>query len=431
MPRRKTKDADGLFQRPDSPYWWASFTDARGRRARRSTGKADRAEAEVVLAGWRLDASRGQGADPEHGPTFDGLMLLYLQGPSTEKRSAERDRWSARRLTEYFSGRELRSLGAADLTAYIGDRKAAGVGAGTINREIGLLSSALNWARRDLEWDVPNPASGRRLKEPEGRVRWLRRDEAERLIRAAEAEPKAEHLADFIRLGLHTGMRRNEMLGLEWSRVDLGNGLIRLDSQHTKGARRRGIPLNAVARSALVSRQRWRDEHAPGSAWVFCREDRDEQGVVHWRQIKSVRHSFASACRRAGIEDFTPHDLRHTCAAWLVSAGVPLPEVRDLLGHSTIAMTERYAHLAPERVRAAVEVLDLAEEPRQGYGSLGLPESGWLFPETIRHELLRFADLASAHSSHAATPTEAGRRVPKQSKSSYRGCGWRQSVVDP
>jgi hypothetical protein len=58
------------------------------------------------------------------------------------------------------------------------------------------------------------------------------------------------------------------------------------------------------------------------------------------------------------IEGFRIHDLRHTCAAWLVSAGVPLPEVRDLLGHSAVAMTERYAHLAPERVRAAVAVLD-------------------------------------------------------------------------
>ncbi|MEO5355492.1 MAG: tyrosine-type recombinase/integrase, partial [Magnetococcus sp. XQGC-1] len=62
--------------------------------------------------------------------------------------------------------------------------------------------------------------------------------------------------------------------------------------------------------------------------------------------------------RKAGIENFHIHDLRHTCAAWLVTSGVALPEVRDLLGHSTIRMTERYAHLAPENIRAAVAVLD-------------------------------------------------------------------------
>ncbi|MFO6405088.1 site-specific integrase, partial [Pseudomonas aeruginosa] len=73
---------------------------------------------------------------------------------------------------------------------------------------------------------------------------------------------------------------------------------------------------------------------------------------------------FKQACKAAKIVDFTIHDLRHTCAAWLVSAGVPLADVRDLLGHSTVAMTERYAHLAPARVRDAVGVLDQVRESR-------------------------------------------------------------------
>ena len=358
MPRRKPKDADGLYRRGDSPYWWASYTDARGRRARRSTGTADRTEAEAVLAGWRLEASRGQGIEPGERPAFDALLLLYLQGPGTAKRSAERDRYSAKRLAEVFSGRELAGIRPADIAAYIEQRRQAGAEPGTINRELGLFSSAVNWARRDLEWDIPNPAQGRRLREPEGRMRWLRRDEAERLIQAAEAEPKAPHLADFIRLSLHTGMRSGELLGLAWDRVDMGAGLVRLDAQHTKTARRRSVPLNAAARAALISRARWRDAHCPSSPWVFTHPD--------GKRIASIKKSFRSACERAGIADFHPHDLRHTCAAWLVSAGVPLTEVRDLLGHSTIRMTERYAHLAPERVRAAVEVLDLAEADIEG-----------------------------------------------------------------
>ena len=77
--------------------------------------------------------------------------------------------------------------------------------------------------------------------------------------------------------------------------------------------------------------------------------------------MQSIKRSWATACRRAGIEDFHIHDLRHTCAAWLVSAGVALTEIRDLLGHSTIRMTERYAHLAPENIRAAVAALDVIE----------------------------------------------------------------------
>jgi integrase len=83
---------------------------------------------------------------------------------------------------------------------------------------------------------------------------------------------------------------------------------------------------------------------------VFCREDGS--------RIQAVRRSFTTACKRAGIEDYHIDDMRHTCAAWLVSAGVPLTEVRDLLGHSSVKMTERYAHLAPENVRAAVARLE-------------------------------------------------------------------------
>jgi integrase len=99
-----------------------------------------------------------------------------------------------------------------------------------------------------------------------------------------------------------------------------------------------------------MGRKRFRAQHCPASPWVFCDKEGD--------RVQSVKRSYATACRKAGIEDFRIHDLRHTCAAWLVTAGVPLTEVRDLLGHSTVKMTERYAHLAPENVRAAVTLLE-------------------------------------------------------------------------
>jgi integrase len=84
------------------------------------------------------------------------------------------------------------------------------------------------------------------------------------------------------------------------------------------------------------------------SPYVFC----SDQG--HYVDLK---RGFAGACRRARITNFRQHDLRHTCASWLVMAGVPLPEVRDLLGHSSIKVTERYAHLAPENLRRAIDSL--------------------------------------------------------------------------
>lgn len=241
-----------------------------------------------------------------------------------------------------------------DVRSYIDGRRKDGAEPGTINREVGLLSAAINYARMEWDWDIPNPAQGRRLREPEGRVRWITQEEAGALIRAAESEPQAPHLADFIRLALNTGCRRDEMLRLEWGRVDPQADLIYLEAHQTKSGKRRSVPLNAPARQAIETRKAFREEHCPASPWVFC----DAYG----NRVQSIKRSWSTACRRAGIRDFRIHDLRHTCAAWLVSAGVPLTEIRDLLGHSTIRMTERYAHLAPENVRAAVARLEVGTE---------------------------------------------------------------------
>ena len=167
---------------------------------------------------------------------------------------------------------------------------------------------------------------------------------------AARTEPKAPHLPDFILLGLNTGMRRGEMLGLDWECVDLESRLMSLGAARQKNGRPGSVPLNKEAYAAIQARAEFRRANCPSSPWVFC----DRRGI----RIRSVKRNFASACRKAGLEDFHQHDLRHTCAAWLVQAGVPLIEVRELLRHSTIQMTERYAHLAPHNVRAAVAALD-------------------------------------------------------------------------
>jgi integrase len=337
------------YKRNDSPVWWASFTDAGGKRIRRSTGTTDRREAEALEAKWKVEAYRSRQWDETPVRTFDELMLDYLKA-TRDKRSHRRDCDAARHLSAFFRGRDLGALSGQDVRAYVARRKAEEVSNGTVNRELCLLSAAVNFANREWEWQLPNPVSGRKLKEPEGRVRWLTRAEAAALIRMAEQEANAPHLADFIRLALNTGCRKQELLGLEWRRVDLQAGLIRLEAEHTKSGKRRSVPLNAEARAVIIGRARFRAQHCPASPWVFAHPDGS--------RIQDVKRSFATACRRSGIEDFRIHDLRHTCAAWLVTAGVPLTEVRDLLGHSTVMMTERYAHLAPENVREAVRKLE-------------------------------------------------------------------------
>ncbi len=253
----------------------------------------------------------------------------------------------------------MNQLTAVDARSYISLRKGQGVSPSTINRELALLSAAINYANREWDWNLPNVARGRKLREPEGRVRWITRSEGQALI-AAAARTKSKVLPDFIRLALHTGCRKGELLGLEWRRVDLRERLIYLEAEHTKAGRRRSVPLNDEAYAAVISRANFRAQHCPASPWVFCNRE--------GRQVKDVKRGFARACRPVGIEDFRIHDLRHTCAAWLVSAGAALAEVRDLFGHSSITMTERYAHLAPENIRGAVGLLD---STRSRFGHVG------------------------------------------------------------
>ncbi|MBA3494957.1 MAG: site-specific integrase [Gammaproteobacteria bacterium] len=345
------------YRRKDSPIWWVSYTDANGKRVRRSTGTSNRKEADALEAKWKLQAFRVRQWDEEPSHSFDELLLGYLKNTQSEKRSAERDRYIARHLRSFFEERELESFNAFDVRAYIESRKATGTSPSTINRELAMLSSVITYARREWEWNIPNPVIGRKLRQPEGRVRWISREEAAVLITAAESEPKAPHLADFIRLALHTGCRKQELLGLEWTRTDLQRRLLFLEAEHTKTARRRTVPINAVAREVIANRLQFRVQNCPSSPWVFAHKN--------GARIKDVKRGFATACRRAEIADFRIHDLRHTCAAWLVSAGVPLTEVRDLLGHTTVIVTEKYAHLAPENVRAAVARLE--DESRFGH----------------------------------------------------------------
>ncbi len=333
------------YRRKDSPDWWVSYTDKRGQRIRRATGTEDRKEAEALEAKWKLAAYREKRWDEKPARTLDEVLLMFVKARE-EFRSAGTIKVHARRLRDYLGGKtEMDSLPASLIRGYIERRKRDGVSNATVNRELSVLSAAITYCNLELEWELPK-VRRRKLKEPEGRVRWISEAEAAALMR----EAGTGHLRDFIRLALYTGMRRNEMLKLEWSRVDLQARLVRLEAMHTKSAKRRTVPLNEEAYRALLSRARFRAEHCPDTPWVFAH--------ANGARVIDVRGGFTAACRRAGITDFRVHDLRHTCAAWLVTLGAALVEVRDLLGHATITMTERYAHLAPESVRDAVGRLD-------------------------------------------------------------------------
>ena len=137
---------------------------------------------------------------------------------------------------------------------------------------------------------------------------------------------------------------------------DLGdpNNRIRLEVSHTKAKKAKTIPLNQAARQVLLDQRDEQLRDGLQTPYVFAHIDARWPG----QRIVNFKNSFASACKRAGLKGVTPHTLRHTYASWLVMAGRPILEVRDILGHSTIKMTERYAHLAPENLVDAVSSIE-------------------------------------------------------------------------
>ncbi|HTC52719.1 MAG TPA: site-specific integrase [Steroidobacteraceae bacterium] len=174
------------------------------------------------------------------------------------------------------------------------------------------------------------------------------------------ADKVGDHLTPAVLLSLNTGLRRGEVLKLRWSSVDFNRRLLTVEGRNAKNRQTRHVPLNEEAMNVL---RRWR-EQSGGSAKVF---DVATRFQTAWKKL----------LLRAGITHFRWHDLRHHFASRLVQRGVPLNTVRDLLGHSSVGMSLRYAHLAPDQRREAVAKLN--EKPILAL-TLRLPRNN--FPAT-------------------------------------------------
>jgi integrase len=129
----------------------------------------------------------------------------------------------------------------------------------------------------------------------------------------------------------------------------LNAGTLKLEGKDTKSGKARIVPLNQDARGALQSRARYRAEHCPDSLQVFCRKS--GAGVA------SVKTGWTKVLRKAGLEDFHFHDLRHTAATRLADAGTNTREIMAILGHRCIQTSARYTHATDEGLRRAMEAL--------------------------------------------------------------------------
>lgn len=338
-----------------------SYQSSDGHQIRRSLKTREKRIATQCVASLELELHEAKLFGKEPDRSFKELMITYLEAKRRTK-GYSRLQSGAKPLLAFFGDSKLGEIKPSSVEKYVGYRS-EGVKDGTIKRETGILSAAFNHVIKKHGWKVENPCIAADLpSEPKGRVRFITRPEALRLFQAARypvmqnGKPVSERnkspaLADFIELALNTGCRKQELLGLRWTDVDLTHRLLCLEE--TKAGVWQTVPINDEARALLVKRMRRRDEICPESPFVFFHEA-ERAGAKIGDRVLDLKKSFKRACSQAGINDFRIHDLRHTFASWLVMDGVPLYDVSKLLRHSNIRMTEKYAHLAPDHLQKAI-----------------------------------------------------------------------------
>jgi integrase len=211
----------------------------------------------------------------------------------------------------------------------------------TVNRYLAALGGCFKTAVREWGWLESSPMPNvSKLEEPRGRVRFLSDDERTALLTACEKNPD---LYAIVILALSTGARRGEILGLRWRDVDLARGVIVL--HETKNRDRRVLPLAGPALAIMRERSKVRRLK---SDMVFPNKDKD--GALF-----NLRRCWPDALTEAKIEDFRFHDLRHSAASYLAMNGATLAEIAEILGHRTLQMVKRYAHLTEAHVSKVVE----------------------------------------------------------------------------
>jgi len=276
--------------------------------------------------------------------TFSKYAELYLEYSRTNKAPAtyrRHDRNNMRNLGRAFGKRRLGRITPLMIEAYKAERLTR-VSPATVNRELATLRHMF---RKAVEWGYvkASPVVGvGGLKEPPGRVRYLRLEEIERLLFQC-----ATHIRPIVIAALNTGMRKGEILGLRWRDVDLADR--RIVVVNSKNNETRMIPVNQTLFWVLDDLRKG-NKGGGWSEFVF----NDWAG----RPLGDIKKGFAGAVRRAGIVDFRFHDLRHTFASHLVMSGVDLRTVQQVLGHTEIKMTLRYAHLSSGHVLKSLERLD-------------------------------------------------------------------------
>ena len=328
----------GVYRRGHSRHWWIAATLPNGQRVRQSSGTEDRREAEALLAKLKLEAFRAAhfGVKPER--SWQEAVVRYLASKANLR--SYRDVHRICRMLDPYLGRLMLSQINGDVVWTVTQAEVKrGNAPATVNRYLATIRNVLRTARDEWQW-LDSVPKIRMLPGEVQRDRWLTRDEAARLISAC-----APHFAALVRFALATGCRAREITGLEWNRVDLARQTAWLNQ--TKNGTPRGMPLNSDAIAVLQAEQ--------GKHPRYCFTYRGEP--IRWDVTNTA---WLTATRKAGIDDFRFHDLRHTWASWHRQAGTSCDELKDLGGWKSRSMVDRYAKFATDNLRVAAGRIESA-----------------------------------------------------------------------
>jgi len=318
--------------------WTIGFT-VDGRRYREAIGGSKKL-AEMILRKRLTEAIEGRyfNARKVCRLSFADFAEIYLERATALLKSPSSERIRVRFWVREFGSRLLSDITRAELEAWQRGRLQRNKPS-TVNRYLCRLRHMFN---RAVEWELldESPMKGLRfLRENNARLRYLSIEECNRLLESSIAP----HLRAMVTVALHTGMRSGEIRSLQWRDLDFGSGFIVI--RDSKNGESRHVPLDSTLTDLLADYPRM-----AGSDYVFPNA---QGGRLGW-----IQHGFRNARERAGLSDLHFHDLRHTFASQWMMHGGDLYALKELLGHKSIAMTQRYAHLSPAYKQAMVRQIE-------------------------------------------------------------------------
>lgn len=322
-----------LFKRGST--WWIDFTTPSGERIRRSAETSSKAEANELHDRLKAESWRVQALGEKPKYTWDDAGYQWLM-ETAHKRTHQSDIRMLAWLQQFLKGRILVDISRDEIVA-IGERKKAEASGPTANRYLALIRAILRKACFEWEW-IDKAPKVKLYKEAKRRVRWITPEQANRLL--SELPP---HQCDITLFALATGLRQSNVVKLTWSQVDLQRKTAWIPGDKAKGKEDIHVSLSQMSVEVLQRQLGKHDEFV----FTYAGKPITQVNTKAWR----------SALKRAGIDNFRWHDLRHTWASWLVQNGTPMYDLQEMGGWKSAEMVRRYAHLAPAQMAKHAEVV--------------------------------------------------------------------------